>query len=150
MRVVQVVLSLVVGGACGLPLACSAADPEPEPGPPGSCNQEDRSGAYMKCANLATGDCGPIGCEVVSSVAALDADCREDSTSWSDFDCTFERRVTCTDPVSGNLTITVTTTRQMTEDGSRLEGTMTMENTTGSGQPLCSGTYEITYERTDG
>ena len=148
MRGLAVTKALMVVGTCGLALACSAADPKPEPGLPSSCDPTDRSGSYMVCAELATGDCGSLGCELVNDLSAVPADCILDSENWTDSNCTLERTVTCTDTTTTDVTRTIAVTRQQNEDGSRIEGGMSMQTTTASGVNICSGSYNVTYERT--
>ena len=103
----------------------------------------------MTCATVVDSDCDSLGCELVSDLGVVGIGCHVDNERWSDDDCALERTVTCTDSTTGNVTRTVAVTHQVTQGGSLIEGTMRMDSTTNSGTYICSGTYDISYERVE-
>lgn len=145
----------IVGAGAALLIAC-AADSQPDTRPT-SCEKTQRSGTYMMTyAEQSGGTCGamPSGLVRFDPNAPAGDGCMVQSEAWSEGDCTLERDVTCTGTYAsptqyggkGAFTNHMTAvTRQVTADGSRIEGTITMRIELSSG--ACSSTYAVVATR---
>jgi hypothetical protein len=143
-----------------LAVALAACAGEQAPPPPEKCNAAQRSGTYMftyaEYDEGAPGTCGPVEAHLVT----LDPDagpgpnCTVRADLWSERACKLERDVICHVLVEQPGTWggygdvrnhTVAVTRQMTDDGSRIEGTFTV--TLDDGRRSCKSTYKVTAVR---
>ncbi len=125
-----------------------------------SCRKDDRAGTYMMTLTKRSGSCPDIDEQLVSFDDAADgktggSECVVESERWSEGDCKLDRAVTCgrqySDPTQwggygGMTSRAVVVTRQVAQDGSRLEGvyTTTVEMTDGYS---CTGTYAVVAVR---
>lgn len=138
MKVLQTSLLLFVA-AC----ASETSDPAPT-----TCRVEDRAGNYLLTYMLISGNCGELPAAVVSlnpgSSGSGGSGCTTNSERSVENNCKVERDVTCPAPTTGGTVRTVASTRQETQDGSRIEGTATFTIT---GSPSCVGTYGLVYVR---
>lgn len=124
-------------------VGCSSADNGDSK--PSSCDPNRRAGTYLMTATTRSGDCGKLESSLVvldpAETGAADG-CTVRSERFSEGACALERTVTC---VSGKLkTEAVGISRQVTADGSRLEGILTVVLT---GESYCRGTYDVVYVR---
>ena len=149
-------------------LACSGgtatkAEPSPAPvpqgpPPPTSCRQTDRSGTYLLTWTKSTGTCGEIPAQLVplapqvlgdggTFAGGLGSACTIHSDVWSDGNCRNDRSFTCVVMASGATTTIdyVTITRQETENGSTIDGTVSLRATDSAGG--CTGIYTVVYLR---
>lgn len=116
---------------------------------PTSCGPEgsDRVGNYLFTYTLISGNCGELPATVVSLTPGpmgAGAGCTLNSGRYVDNGCKVERDITCPAPMTGGTVRTVASSRQETQDGSRIEGTVSF---TISGSPSCVGTYRLVAER---
>lgn len=132
-------------------LAAAACGSEVDgPPPPTACQKADRNGTYRQSFTVQGGNCGPIDDQVVSSdpgpsgTSTPGAKCSLTSERWSDGDCKLERVVACSSPEFASTTTAVT--RQQTQNGSTLSGTMTVNVRARDGSS-CSGTYGVAAVR---
>ena len=126
------------------------------PPPPTNCRKADRAGTYMMSwTEQAGGTCGPIPSELISLNGGTPAGCTLHTDVWSDGECKSQRTLTCVTRVSdptqyggyGTVTTdTVGVTRQMSQDGARIEGTLSMSIQTSAGRS-CRGTYAVSAVR---
>jgi hypothetical protein len=139
-------------GIVALALALvGCGDDEPER--PTSCDAAtQRVGTYMLSYTEVSGTCGPINSELVSFDPAAGAGngCTINSETFSEGGCKLERTVSCVSEVrdetqwGGVATVTndsTAVTYQRTQDGSRLEGTITMSLS--DGRNSCRSTYNV-------
>jgi hypothetical protein len=118
---------------------------------PNQCNPEkERVGTYLLQYSERSGTCGPIDDALVQFGAANPSGSCEHLSEpiWSEGDCKFESVGICVLPADDQeLTVTGQTT-QMSEDGSRLEGTIDMLLRRASTRDLiCHSLYSVTYSR---
>lgn len=127
--------------------SCSSAT---EDARPTSCSKSDRTGTYQQTMTRVSGTCPNVGPQVVQLTDGVATSagvaggsggtCTTVSARWTENDCKFESAVDCTNPDSTSRAVGVT--RQVTEDGSRLEGTSTITVRLLSGES-CTGTYSL-------
>jgi hypothetical protein len=120
---------------------------------PNQCNPEkERVGTYLLHYSERSGNCGPVDDALIqlgSGATNPSGSCEALSEQiWSEGDCTLETAAICFLPADDQeLTVTGQTT-QMSENGSRLEGTIDMMFRRASTRDLiCHGLYSVTYSR---
>jgi hypothetical protein len=137
--------------AAWLCVACSGSDGESNPKPPTSCDPSDRMGTYFVTFTTISGNCGPQDSALVSlDAASVQSErCSIISENVSENDCKVERHFTCPydDLEQGAWIEFVGVSRQQTQDGSVITGTMTMRLRDRFDALVCSGTYDAHYER---
>lgn len=141
--------------------ACSSSNEGGSSAPvPTQCNKANRVGTYKLSWTVESGDCPALPDQLVSfnesdGKANAGTGCQIHSDVWSAGDCKNERTITCVSRVSdpsqyggyGSVTNdAVAVTRQTTQDGSRIEGTISSAITT-SGGASCRSIYGVTYVR---
>jgi hypothetical protein len=120
----RVLLAIAVGL-----LGCSSSGPPA----PTSCHKTDRHGTYLVTFTRLSGNCA----EQTGGLVNIDAPspsntCNTISQTWSENDCKNDVVQNCED----GATIT-SVLHQSTQDGSVLDGTMTIS------LPNCIGTYSV-------
>lgn len=137
--------------------ACSTSvDSEEKRSLPASCDSSSRNGAYLMTTTKRSGDCGEMGpvLLMVYEDQKYAEGCEVHVSKYSKNNCRLDTDVTCPetyhDPSSwgGKSSALVRTTgytEQVTEDGSRLEGLITLRVESDSG--ACLGTYDVVYVR---
>lgn len=118
--------------------ACASEADGPDPLPT-ACSLGDRAGTYLFTYTEVSGSCGPLDSQVVSlnpGPGGAGAGCTLNSERISEGDCKVERDLTCDTP-SGSVR-TVGVSRQQTQDGSVIDGTITFNL---MGRTSCTGTY---------
>jgi hypothetical protein len=101
----------------------------------------ERLGTYRLTFTLESGDCGEIPSQLVSlnpGPGGPGTGCVLHSERFSDGDCTIERDETC--PSSAGPVHAIGVSRQETQNGSELAGTMSFSI---GGSAGCTGTYAI-------
>jgi hypothetical protein len=142
-----VVVTMVLA-ACG--------DDEDSPPRPTSCDPTtQRVGTYLMSFAEVSGTCGPVSSQLVSLNPGAEADgCTIHSEVLSEGGCKLERTLTCVAQVRddtqwGGIAIvtnnTTAVTYQRTQDGSRIEGTMTVA--LDNGRSSCRSTYSVAAVR---
>jgi hypothetical protein len=108
-------------------------------------------GTYFVTFTTISGNCGPQDSALVSldPASVQTGMCSTISETISENDCKVERHFTCPydDFEQGASIEFVGVTRQQTQDGSVITGTMTMRLRDGFDALVCSGTYNAHYER---
>lgn len=133
-------------------LACFACSSETE-NRPVTCAKTERSGTYaMRFTERAGGTCGAIPEQLgrLDDAEALLPGCQLDAADrWSADECKLERAYTCPEPGigSGVTSQSVAVSTQMTEDASRIDGTITLTIKRPDGTALCKSTYDATFVR---
>lgn len=122
--------------------SCSSSDDQYNPT---KCSKSDRTGTYSVTFLELSGDCGPLPEEtiqitnsVATGVAAQGTSCTTSNERWSENDCKFESTTRCEDAKS--TTVSVGVSRQSKQDGSQLNGTVTVDVQLKSGA-RCHSTY---------
>ncbi len=128
---------------------------ETKPVQPASCSPDQRVGTYMVSFVERSGSCGPVPDQLVSFNAAdIGQNCELHSERYSEGSCKLERDITCQERVKDDLawggwstveTRTTGVTKQVTADGSRIEGTATVS--IDDGHKPCTSTYDIVAVR---
>ncbi len=145
-----IIILALLAGACTAETSSAAA-------PPATCDKTtERVGTYLATYTEKSGTCGELDQQMISlnpgtGGESLSEGCELRSDVWSEGDCKSERVVRCQEQLqdrSGvvNMTLNSTfVTRQMTEDGSRIEGTFSL-SLSGDVEP-CSSVYSFTMVR---
>lgn len=136
--------------------ACTTSVDSEKESTPDSCDAASRTGTYLVSYDERSGTCG----EMESSLVVLDGDknldggCELHTKKFSKNNCRLDIDVTCPfsyrDPTSWGgrgsaLFHSTGYTEQRTEDGSHLDGAVTIRLETDSG--TCISTYDVTYVR---
>lgn len=123
-----------------------------------SCDKSTRVGTYQLTWAKQSGTCPVPPTELVRvepPQPGKAGSCEVKSASWSEGDCRSDVAITCVtrvdDPTQYGGWGTVTTestgyTRQTTEDGSSIDGVVTVRVSATDGA-ACSGTFELAYRR---
>ncbi len=142
--------------AAGLLAAC-AAETSSAPPPPASCDSKtERVGTYLATYTEKSGTCGQLDQKMISlnpgtGGQSLSEGCELRSDVWSEGECKSERVVRCQEQFEDrggvvNMIVDSTfVTRQMTEDGARIEGTFSLA-ISGDVEP-CSSVYSFVMVR---
>lgn len=140
---------------CG-PLGCASSDDGPAQ--PSSCDPAQRGGTYRLKMTTQSGNCGDVPESIVSFAPTdplADGCTFITPDRYSEGNCKLERSFECVaqidDPAayggkSTRTTRTVGFSRQMTADGSRIEGVMTT-SVSGTSAGPCTGTYGLSAVR---
>ncbi len=126
--------------AClGLGCASKASEPPFGQAAPTHCNKTDRHGAYLLEFTTESGNCGMQASGLINLDDPMGgAGCVNSGTTLSNGDCKLTTTVRCPATASAAASEATMVLTQETQDGSILDGTMTIQVSGSSG---CIGTY---------
>jgi hypothetical protein len=129
----------------GLLAGCGGADEESL-----TCSKDARRGTYLvHYEPIGGGSCStPPDALVRPGEFTPDVVCSEDNPAqWSADECRVETSITCTDVQTDYRVSNVGFTDQEDTTGDVLTGIATISVRDANGQPVCSGTFRLTYTR---